>query len=457
VVHRDLKPGNVLLEADGTPKVSDFGLAKLLDTEAEHTHTGTVLGTPAYMAPEQAEGRSRHVGPATDVWALGATLYECLTGRRAFEGRSRAATLELVRRQGPAPPLRWPRGLSRDLEAVCLKCLQKEPAKRYPSAEALAEDLGRWLENKPTQARPLGRAGRALRALARHPRWVTAAALGLLTALGAGAAWALRDPDGPVQRIEAGLARGEAVTLIGEKGGPKWHRWVEGDQEGRVATEPDGTFTVHCSASVALVELVRDPRQARFRLRAEVRHDVSGDGGKVGVYFGRHPCPTAGGPVHHFGALTYNDIRDEVERFHLHFAPNLEPGTPAPPGNKIDLGPHLYARGGGAPWEQTFVGSRGYLTRGGAVKGRWRPLAVVVTPDGVEAVLDGWPVAALAAARWDKLVRGSVASLRDSFPDQPYAQGLDPAYSPGGGLGLYVERSSASFRRVVVEPLDKPN
>ena len=182
IVHRDLKPGNVLLAADGTPKLTDFGLAKLVDAEAEHTRTGAVIGTVSYMAPEQAEGRVREVGPLSDVYALGVILYECLTGRPPFRGSTATATLAQVRGQEPVPPRRLQGKCPRDLETVCLKCLQKEPRQRYPSAEALADDLHRFLEGRPVLVRPVSSVARALKWVRRHP---TAAALSPLTAASA--------------------------------------------------------------------------------------------------------------------------------------------------------------------------------------------------------------------------------------------------------------------------------
>jgi tetratricopeptide (TPR) repeat protein len=176
VIHRDLKPANVLLADDGTPKITDFGLAKKLD-EAGHTLPGVVMGTPSYMAPEQAEGKE--VGPLADVYALGAILYECLTGRPPFKAATSLDTILQVLSTDPVPPQQLNPVVPLDLETICLKCLEKEPGKRYASALALADDLQRFLTDKPIMARPTTRRERFVKWCRRNPR--VALLTGLIT------------------------------------------------------------------------------------------------------------------------------------------------------------------------------------------------------------------------------------------------------------------------------------
>ena len=180
VVHRDLTPRNILFDADGTPKITDFGLAKRLEVERGMTVTDLVIGTPTYMAPEQASGRSREVGPAADIYALGAILYNQLTGRPPFHGTTPLETIMLVTSQAPVPPSRLQPKVPRDLETICLKCLEKEPRQRYADAGELAEDLGRFLAGKPIYARRTPAWERALKWARRHPTAATFAAVSLL-------------------------------------------------------------------------------------------------------------------------------------------------------------------------------------------------------------------------------------------------------------------------------------
>jgi tetratricopeptide (TPR) repeat protein len=209
VVHRDLKPGNVLLASGGreppgdspsrspgaspgglrpplagTPKVADFGTARLLDAPADLTPTQAVLGTPSYMAPEQAGGLSRQVGPAADVYSLGAILYELLAGRPPFRAATPFETLVQVRGQEPVAPRRLNPTVPRDLETIALKCLEKDPARRYPSAAELADDLRLFLDGRPIRARPVGVVGKLVRTGRRHPAVATLSAALVVLVLG---------------------------------------------------------------------------------------------------------------------------------------------------------------------------------------------------------------------------------------------------------------------------------
>src|SRR5262245_30905056 len=169
ILHRDIKPGNILLDQKGEPHLTDFGLARLVESESSVTHTLDVLGTPSYMAPEQAVGNNAAVSRVTDVYGIGAVLYQLLTGQPPFAGGATYETIKLLLDTEPRQPRVLNPKIDRDLSTICLKCLEKDPTRRYSSALALAEDLERWLKHEPIAARRVGPLVRARKWVRRNP------------------------------------------------------------------------------------------------------------------------------------------------------------------------------------------------------------------------------------------------------------------------------------------------
>src|SRR5881275_1997416 len=189
ILHRDIKPGNILLDAKGEPHLTDFGLARLVETESTVTRTLDVLGTPSYMAPEQAMGNNAAVSSVTDIYGLGAVLYQLLTGQPPFAGGATYETIRLLLDTEPRQPRLLNPKIDRDLSTICLKCLEKDPKRRYSSALALAEDLERWLKHEPIQARHTGILGRGRKWVRRNP--TTALLITSLVALAAVSGWVI--------------------------------------------------------------------------------------------------------------------------------------------------------------------------------------------------------------------------------------------------------------------------
>ena len=204
ILHRDIKPGNILLDQKGEPHLTDFGLARLVEAESTITRTLDVMGTPSYMAPEQAAGEHTRVTAATDVYGLGAVLYELLTGRPPFAGRTSYQTIRLLLNTEPRQPRLWNRKVDRELSTICLKCLEKDPKRRYSSALALAEDLKHWLEHEPIQARRTGFFIRAEKWVRRKPTSALLAAS--LVALTAAAGWMVWKSEWTQQPVRKGIA-----------------------------------------------------------------------------------------------------------------------------------------------------------------------------------------------------------------------------------------------------------
>ena len=204
ILHRDIKPGNILLDAKGEPHLTDFGLARLVESESSVTHTLDILGTPSYMAPEQAVGNNTAVSNATDVYGIGAVLYQLLTGHPPFAGGATYETIRLLLDTEPRQPRLLNPKIDRDLSTICLKCLEKDPKRRYSSALALAEDLERWLKHEPILARHTGIIGRSRKWVRRNPSSALLAAS--LIALAAAAGWIVWKSEFIRQPLATGIA-----------------------------------------------------------------------------------------------------------------------------------------------------------------------------------------------------------------------------------------------------------
>jgi serine/threonine-protein kinase len=450
VVHRDIKPSNILLGADGSPKVSDFGLAKRTDRDDGLTTLSGPLGTPAYMPPEQVAGKYGEVGRGSDVYGLGATLYHLVTGRPPFTGPD-AEVLHAVVHHPPKRPRAIRSAVPLELEGIVLKCLEKNPADRYATAAELADDLDRFLAGVQPRAPRMTRLRRVRRWAARNRLMLVVACL-TVAAFGA-AVVALLPPEDPLKAMQRELAAGGEVVLVPERGKPRWYRWALGSPALGVSSSGDGSCSFE-AIDRSMLELCPDPMWERYRIRARIRFVASKatDAGKVdgpvgaGVYFAHTTTPGKPGSL----ALTqfqvfFNDYRQP-------------PKEPVPKGKKTG-GPELLRfiyfqdPGGTAEFDRPTV-RYSQSPPAGTVPGPWRLIVIDVTPERVqvwwgEPGPENSPFADLTGEQMRELYRGLEANLTRKAPDHGVTL---PPWSPRAAIGIWNDRAAIDFKSVTITP-----
>jgi serine/threonine protein kinase len=453
VWHRDIKPANLLVDTRCNLWITDFGLAQMRSA-TPLTLTGEMVGTLRYMSPEQTQAKRVPVDLRTDVYSLGATLYELLTLEPVFTGGDRQDLLRQILFDDPRPPHQLNRHIPRDLETIVLTAIAKAPGHRYPSAKELAEDLHRFLHDQPIKARPEGLPRWLWRRSRRHAAalWLGLSALltsvFLLLFLLSHYRPSAEEKEHKIQQealtvLSRELDLKKKTTLIGERGRPGYFRWRSDEKSGKILSTPNDEFSIQ-NWDYGLVELLPDPRLERYRFRAEVRHErQANQESRVGIYFGHREHPDGEAAVHLHCNVAFNDLVD-VGR----------PGAKGiHPGNAVGLQAHCQPPAG-LQNDKVYIDKATIFfnpTKPVGMLGPWRRIAVEVRPVSIQVFWDGNRIATTPRANLMMSVRPQIARL-----NQPLANN-QPPFAPRDGLRLYVSLGVASFRNVIVEPLGDEN
>jgi serine/threonine protein kinase len=441
IVHRDMKPANVLLLKDGSPKVTDFGLAKWLNADASLLASTALVGTPSYMAPEQTEGKSAKVGITADVWALGAILYQALTGKLPFTAEDTVGLFAKIRSDEPASPRKLQCNLPRDLETICLKCLEKKPKNRYSSAIVLAERLRRFLDGQPIPERPRRWPAKTWRLAHRHPLLSAGILLVLLSVVGASLAAQFIDPERPRNQAKALLRNGRPYEYQVRKGDPGPFRWVFPTPD-KLSTDADANTITIETLTTALYELLDDPGTDRYSFSMEVRHEDAGDASAAGMFVCLRRGVTAEG-VQQYGFFAF------------HFADQIPRVTERDASGEPVSRPYVHwcacEKSDSVSPERFRAGPLFRPTLSWPQESKWRPMKVEVTGAGIASFWlndsGEWVALRLLSAKEiETLLTRHQAITRER-------SNLPVDYQPRSGLGVYVWHGKASFRNVRLEPL----
>lgn len=444
VIHRDLKPSNILIRSDGTPKIADFGLAKIteLENRIDLTKTGNVMGTPSYMAPEQAIGDIHNIGPLSDVYALGAILYELLTGNAPFTGENEYDTIQKVVNDEPRRPSAVSADVPRMLEKICLKALAKKQADRHQSAQKLAEDLDDWLNNKHPRSLPS-----TFREII-QPTRRKAILVGLGAAASAAGVYAYRnDPDVIRRGIEADLREGKTVELIGEKGPPKWMKWVVGESKSTIVPGHEKLFTVQSKNDVSLIELVEDPQSNLYSIQIKVRHETAFDAihSSVGVYVARQEIKLPEGNASLFATFEFNDLLSSQPKF------DIEKGEILPGADAFhsSINCRIYKE----PTSTDKIDIKIMKTNSppidpiGFSGGVWRTLSLMVNKN---TVCCSWENGAFFQLDMLNLAQ-KFRNIKTVLPESSALRSFVPTFESRNGVGLFVSLGTASYKSMVIK------